>query len=102
VTDGQELWERLLSRHENFILALNGHVLNDGLGRTSATTPGGRGVPQTLVNFQMRPGGGDGWLRLMEFRADGALQTFDCSPTRNQRNESPQNQFTLKLAAVRG
>lgn len=100
VADGQELWDRLVGRHENFILTLNGHVLNDGLGRTDATTPGGRTVPQALVNFQMKPNGGDGWLRLLEFQSDGVLQTFDYSPTRQQRNDSPQNRFAVKLSAV--
>ena len=101
VTDGEELWNELVSQHENFVLTLNGHVLRDGLGRTVTATPGGRDVHQVLVNFQMRPKGGDGWLRLLEFRPDGrTVQIYDYSPTRKQRNESPQNQFAMKLAGV--
>ncbi|MEX0977274.1 MAG: metallophosphoesterase [Pirellulales bacterium] len=101
VTDGEELWNSLVSRSENFVLTLNGHVLSDGLGRTVTATPGGRDVHQVLVNFQMRPKGGDGWLRLLEFREDGkTVQVYDYSPTRNQRNESPQNQFAMKLAGI--
>ena len=103
VSDGEELWRGLVSRHENFVLTLNGHVLNDGLGRKSSATPAGREVHQVLVNFQMKPNGGDGWLRLLEFKPDGkTVQVSDYSPTRNQRNESPQNQFALKLATVAG
>lgn len=99
VCDGEQLWNLLVSKHENFLLTLNGHVLHDGLGRTVTATPGGRDVNQVLVNFQMRPKGGDGWLRLVEFRADGrTAQVYDYSPTRNQRNESPQNQFAMKLS----
>jgi hypothetical protein len=68
----------------------------------TSTTSGGRGVHQMLVNFQMRPQGGDGWLRLLEFRPDGrTVQVLDYSPTRKQRNESPQNQFSLILSDVR-
>jgi hypothetical protein len=101
VSDGQELWDKLISRHENFVVTLNGHVLEDGLGRVSSATPGGRAVPQVLVNFQMRPKGGDGWLRLLEFKSDGrTVEVYDYSPTRGQRNESPQNRFTLTLAVV--
>lgn len=100
VSDGEELWKGLVSRHENFILTLNGHVLSDGLGRIVTPTPGGRDVHQVLVNFQMKPNGGDGWLRLLEFRADGkTVQTYDYSPTRNQCNESLQNQFAMTLAS---
>ncbi len=99
VSDGEELWENLVSRHDNFILTLNGHVLNDGLGRTTTATPSGRDIHQMLVNFQMRPKGGDGWLRLLEFRRDGrSVQVYDYSPTRDERNESPQNQFAMTLA----
>jgi hypothetical protein len=88
-----------VARHENFILTLSGHVIGDGLGRMVSQTPGKRDVHQLLVNFQMRPKGGDGWLRLLEFRADGkTVDVCDFSPTRNQRNESPQNKFTVTLS----
>jgi predicted phosphodiesterase len=101
VCDGEELWDTLISRHKNFVLTLNGHVLNDGLGRLTSGTPDGRDVHQMLVNFQMRPNGGDGWLRLLEFQADKpTVRVADYSPTRNQHNRSPQNQFELKLSAV--
>lgn len=54
-----------------------------------------REIPQVLVNFQMKPKGGDG--SLLELRKDGTtLKTYDYSPTRNQ---SPQNQLTLKIPA---
>lgn len=99
ILDGEELWNTLVSRHDNFVLTLNGHVLQDGLGRTMTATPSGRDIHQLLVNFQMRPKGGDGWLRLLEFRRDGrSVQVYDYSPTRDERNESPQNQFAMTLA----
>jgi predicted phosphodiesterase len=99
VSDGEELWYGLVSQHENFILTLNGHVLGDGLGRTLTSTPMNREVHQVLVNFQMRPQGGDGWLRLLEFKSDGkTVDVYDYSPTRQQRNESDQNMFTMRLA----
>lgn len=102
VSDGEELWNNLISKHENFICTLNGHVLNDGLGRLTSKTPGGREIPQMLVNFQMKPKGGDGWLRLMEFDSTGKrVKIVDYSPTRNERNESVQNKFELEVASVR-
>ena len=98
---GEELWQSLISKHDNFILTLNGHVLGDGLGRITSAAPDGRNVHQMLVNFQMRPKGGDGWLRLLEFRPDGTtMQVYDYSPTLNQHNTSPQNQFVVTLSAV--
>jgi len=101
VSDGQQVWNNLISKHENFVLTLNGHVLYDGLGRLTSQTPGRRDVHQVLVNYQMRPKGGDGWLRLLEFKADGrTVEVYDYSPTRKQRNEGPQNRFAMKLAPV--
>jgi hypothetical protein len=101
VSDGEELWTNLISQHENFVLTLNGHVLDDGLGHLQSQTPGGRNVQQMLVNFQMKPRGGDGWLRLLEFQPDGkTVQVYDYSPTRKQRNESPGNQYTFELSQM--
>lgn len=98
VNDGEELWTKLVSQHEQFILTLNGHVLNDGLGRLVTPNAANRDVAQMLVNFQMKPKGGDGWLRLLEFRADGkTVEVIDYSPSRNQCNVSSQNRFTLQL-----
>jgi hypothetical protein len=102
IADGEELWQQLVSKHENFAFTINGHVLGTGLGRLSTATPGGRDVPQVLVNFQMRPKGGDGWLRLLEFTNDGkTVEVYDYSPTRKQRNEGKKNRFAMKLAPVK-
>lgn len=100
VMDGEELWNNLVSKHENFIFTLNGHVLNDGLGRVTSTTPGGRDVHQMLVNFQMKPNGGDGWMRLIEFTSDNKVHIADYSPTLDLTNTSSQNQFMLDLAKI--
>jgi len=99
VNDGQELWDKLISRHDNFFMTLSGHVLGDGLGKLTSNGPSGKNVHQMLVNFQMRPKGGDGWLRLLEFSADqNSIHIRDYSPTRKQLNQSMQNQFSLDLA----
>jgi hypothetical protein len=92
------MWNDLIKPNPNFILTLNGHVIGDGLGRTRTANIAKKPVNQVLVNYQMRPNGGDGWMRLLEFRKDGkTVQTYDYSPTLNQRNESKQNQFTMKV-----
>lgn len=102
VNDGEQIWQKLVSQHENFILTLNGHVLNDGLARLATPTPGGRDVHQVLVNFQMKPNGGDGWLRLLEFKPDGrTLDVVDYSPVLDRQNHSVQNKFSLQTAPVK-
>lgn len=98
VHDGEELWRELVGRNDNFIMTLNGHVLNDGLALLTSSTATGQEVHQMLVNFQMKPQGGDGWLRLLEFSADGAkVNVADYSPTLDKRNQSAANTFSLPL-----
>lgn len=100
VSDGEELWRNLVSQHPNFILTLNGHVLEDGLGRLSSEADDGRRIHQMLVNFQMRPNGGDSWMRLLEIKADGSADVCDYSPQLDQHNTAPENRFRLSLAPV--
>ncbi len=96
VTDGEELWQKLVRNNPQVFLTLNGHVLNDGLGRLTSENPRGKPVHQLLVNFQMKPQGGDGWLRLMEFSpTTKSIRVVDYSPTRDQQNHSQQNKFEL-------
>lgn len=98
VNDGEQLWQKLVNNQPNFVLTLNGHVLQDGLGRMVSKSKAGHEIPQLLVNFQMRPNGGDGWLRLMEFKADGhTVDVVDYSPTLDQCNEAPENRFTMRV-----
>ena len=100
VADGEKIWQDLVSQHKSFIFTINGHVLNDGLGRLVSSMPDGREIPQMLVNFQVRPQGGDGWLRLLEMCPDGTMNVVDYSPTRDQCNESPKNKFSVKLSPL--
>ena len=67
-------------------------------GRLVSATPDGRPIHQMLFNCQMRPRGGDGWLRLLEMCPDRTMNVVDYSPTRNQCNESPKNKFSVPLA----
>lgn len=104
VNDGEELWRKLVSKHPNFVMTLNGHVGNSGVGRTTSRSEAGNDVLQMLINFQMLARGGDGWLRLLEIQADGeTVRVYDYSPVLDQLNEDPEHRFdaTLPEAAVR-
>ena len=96
VCDGEELWQKLVKNNPQVFMTLNGHVLNDGLGRLTSENAKGKQVHQLLVNFQMKPKGGDGWLRLMEFSPSAkTIKIVDYSPTREEQNHSTQNRFEL-------
>jgi len=99
VNDGQELWDKLVSRHPNFAFTFNGHVLNDGVARLTSQGVHGNAVHQMLVNYQTWPEGGQGYLRLVEFLPDGrTVQVRDYSPVLDKYQTEPQRQFVLELA----
>src|SRR5690606_15582566 len=71
VNDGEALWQKLVSRHPQFVFTFNGHVLHDGIGHLESRGAGGSVVHQMLVNYQCgvtpdRRNGGGGFLRLVE------------------------------------
>ncbi len=68
VHDGKEMWDELVKKHDNVLMVLNGHVLNDGTGMLVGVGDNGNKVYQMLANYQMGIyNGGDGYLRLLEF-----------------------------------
>jgi len=55
-------------------------------------------VHQMLVNYQMKPEGGEGTMRLLEFLPDGkTLQVRAYSPSLGEFKTDGQNQFRLGL-----
>ncbi len=96
--DGEELWQKLVRIHTNWVMTINGHVLNDGLARLASTNDFGGVVHQMLVNYQMQSLNGGARLRLMEFRPDGrTVQIKAYSPYSGDYWTDTQNQFTLTL-----
>ena len=114
--DGEELWQKTLSRHDNVVFVFSGHVLHPGVGRLTSEHPSGRHTHQMLANFQTCadlpcpiPGtnrltkGGDGFLRLV--RVDPAARTATVetfSPSENQWKYDDAHRFTLFLDAQPG
>jgi hypothetical protein len=97
VNDGEELWQKLVRRHD-FVLTLNGHVLGDGTGYLQSRSDRGRTVHQILANYQFRELGGEAWLRLLEFRPDGkTVQVKTYSPLHDRWLTSPDQQFAFVI-----
>ncbi len=103
VNDGEALWQKLVSRHEQFLFTFNGHVLHDGIGHLVSRGAAGREVHQMLVNYQCgvvpdRKNGGGGFLRIVHVGADGRTVTIsDYSPYYDQWLTEPDRAFTLTL-----
>jgi hypothetical protein len=98
VNDGQELWDEFVKKHDNFRFVFNGHVLGDGAGKRATLGNNGNVVHQILANYQMNAQGGQGDMRLLEFKADGetvVVRTY--SPVLDRYNTAANQQFTLNM-----
>jgi hypothetical protein len=95
INDGQDMWDKLVKRHPNILMTINGHVLNDGLGFLTSKGDAGNTVHQMLVNYQMLAVGGGAWLRLLTFDPDGTITVQDYSPLYETFNTEPDNQFVM-------
>jgi hypothetical protein len=104
VSDGERIWQRVISRHAQVVAVLCGHVKNSGVARSGSEGEAGTVVHQLLVNFQDgvtpdRGMGGGGFLRLLEFQPDGrtmAVKTY--SPWYDRWVDEPEHAFQLMIA----
>lgn len=102
INDGQQLWEKLVSKH-NFQFTFNGHVLGDGTGFRSTLNDNGDPVHQMLANYQMKAEGGLGDMRLLEFKADGqSVEVRTYSPVLDRYDTAYDQQFGLKMNELHG
>jgi hypothetical protein len=97
VNDGEELWNKLVRKHPGFILTLNGHVLEDGAARMTSRGDHDNAVHQLMANYQMKAEGGEGYMRLLEFRPDGEIRVSSYSPSTGMLKVAEDQQFTLKI-----
>lgn len=106
VNDGRQLWEKLVSQHDNFRLVFNGHVVNengggDGTGYLASYTDGGSLVHQMLSNYQtpLQLNGGNGFLRYLEFAPNGDVTVRTYSPTLGKHLRTPDQEFSFSLTS---
>lgn len=95
--DGDEVWEKLVRKHRNIFLVLSGHILNSGRGRLSSMGSNGNKVDQILANYQTMENGGNGWLRIMEFRPEeNKIIVSTYSPSISRYSTDPRDTFEIE------
>jgi 3',5'-cyclic AMP phosphodiesterase CpdA len=91
---GNELWDRFVKPHaDQVFLVLCGH--NHGESERTDTV-NGHTVYQLLADYQDRPSGGDGWLRMLEFQTSQnqiIVETY--SPHLKQYETDADSSFSL-------
>jgi hypothetical protein len=108
--NGQQIWEKLVQPSPNFSMVISGHIAGEGY-RVDKNAKG-KNVHQMLFDAQDYGGGhrngngGDGWLRIMEFKPDNktvSVKTFSplfgISPSTQHLawKRDAKNEFVLTL-----
>lgn len=98
ITQGEDLWQRVASKHANVVMVLSGHACYTS-HRTS-TGDAGNVVHEMVVDYQKDVNGGNGWLRLLQVLPDGkTVRCQDYSPLIDQRCTMPDRTFDFTLHA---
>jgi 3',5'-cyclic AMP phosphodiesterase CpdA len=95
VNDGEEIWQKLIVNNPNVRLVLCGHVHAES--HLTSARDAGPPVHQILADYQDDGQGGDGYLRIMTFQPNGAINVSSYSPYLKQYHTDPENLFTLSL-----
>lgn len=96
VNDGEELWQKLVQPNPNVVLVLSGHV--SGVNRRVDENAHGNEVHQVVANYQSETEGGNGYIRLLRFSADGTrIDVRSYSPVLDREKKVAQGNFTLDL-----
>ena len=95
--DGQMIWDKLVSKHSNIFLVISGHIVCDeSAGKLIYTCPDGNRVIQLLANYQDRPNGGNGWLRILRFMPQHDIFNVTAySPFLDRYNEDIKHSFVV-------
>jgi Calcineurin-like phosphoesterase len=96
--DGEDVWKKLVSQHANFSLVVSGHVCVTG--RRVDQGIHGNTVHQMVVDYQNQEKGGNGFLRLLQFPAEGnAVRVVDYSPYLDVNSPIKNTDFVIDLPA---
>ena len=102
-SDGETIWQRLVSQHPHIRFVLCGHVIGSGAAYLGSKGKGGQTVHQILSNYQPhvdedRGVGGGGFLRLLRFLPDGKnVQVRTYSPWYHTWLTDKNHHFDLLL-----
>jgi predicted phosphodiesterase len=102
VNDGEQIWEKLVKNHPNFLLTFSGHVLHEGYGRLVSEGKHGNNVYQFLANYQRGVKGYDngcnGYLRIVDINLEESdLQVKTYSPWLDEWLENENHNFQYAL-----
>lgn len=96
---GEDMWKKLISRHQNMALVLSGHIGNPNLVMRTDTGKYGNRVPQVLCDAQFMDSGYEGLGMVMLMTFHNGSDTVDVnyySPTEGKFFRI-KNQFQMEM-----
>ena len=102
--DGDDMWDKLIKKHENIVLVLSGHDPCDYVVAAQDKGVNGNVVTQILVDPQGvdKAQGGVGLVTMLYFSADGKTVQVETYSTDKKAFFLEENQFTLTLDLAEG
>ena len=94
--EGDEIFQKVVRPYPNVFMVLNGH----SIGERHQISMNAAGLPvfEMLADYQARPRGGDGWLRLIKFNHDAnQIEITTYSPTLDQFETDANSKFTFDV-----
>lgn len=99
--NGQQLWKKLIKKHENIKMVFSGHILKSGVGTLVSEGENGNKVYQMLANYQKgvegTKKGGNGFLRIIKVDPESQkieVKTF--SPWLDEFKKEQAHDFTFE------
>ncbi|TKC04749.1 metallophosphatase [Pedobacter polaris] len=101
VNDGEQIWNKLVSKNQNVRFVFSGHILNTGVGTLTSINEKGLPVYQMLANYQEgvkgSVNGGNGFLRILDLNfKKKSIKVRTYSPYLNEYKLEPTQNFDLK------
>ena len=100
--DGDDMWEKLVSKHENIVLVMCGHDPEENIIVNRSVGDNGNTVTAMLLDAQgvEAQEGSMGMVALLHFSADGKTVQVEYYSTSKEKYFKAENQFSLELDVV--
>lgn len=99
--NGDELWDKFISKHENIFLVVSGHIAVDYVVMTQTVGEKGNTVTQILTNQQDHDErvGAAGVVTMLYFSEDGKEISVETYSTVHQKYFLKENQFKIDISS---
>jgi len=100
--DGDDIWEKLVSKHENIVLVMSGHDPSENIVVNKSTGDNGNVVTSMLIDAQdaEKDEGSMAMVALLHFSEDGKNIQVEYYSTAKEKYFKSQNQFVAELDVV--